>query len=229
VEACLADAAVKAEAEQAMLKLAKAMVGSSRDDAKGALDKLVAATANAGLKKQAQDALDQIDKFGDFLTGWQVTGPYAQENKSQPELLELAFAPEKADARDVAWRVLPAGTQPAKPMILDLAGACGGGESKVAYVRTWVQSDKEQPAKFEFGTDDGNKLWLNGKVVHANPAGGAATPGKYKVDVALKQGWNALVMKVLQDTGPWEFCFRIRRPDGSRLDGLKVQALPPGN
>ena len=140
-------------------------------------------------------------------------------------MFDIAFTPEKPGAKDVTWTVLAPSGQSDQPWMFEL----GEGDQRVAYVRTWIFSDKDQPARFEFGTDDGNKLWLNGKVVHANPAGGAATPGKYKVDVALKQGWNALVMKVLQDTGPWEFCFRIRRPDGSRLDGLKVQALPPGN
>jgi len=112
-------------------------------------------------------------------------------------------------------------------MMLDL-GRAFGGESRVAYVRTWVYFAKQQLALLEFGTDDGNKVWLNGKVVHANPAGGAAVPGEHKVNVRLKQGWNALLMKVTQDTGPWEFCLRIRKPDGSRLEGLKIQALPPG-
>jgi hypothetical protein len=43
----------------------------------------------------------------------------------------------------------------------------------------------------------------------------------------LKAGWNALLIKVTQCSGPWEFCFRIRQSDGSRLEGLQVQAAPP--
>jgi hypothetical protein len=112
-------------------------------------------------------------------------------------------------------------------MIFDLGRACGEGEQKAAYVRTWIQSPKEQDAQLMFGTDDGNKVWMNGKLVHANPAGGAATPDKYKADVTLKAGWNALLMKVTQDSGPWEFCLRIVNPKGMRLGGLKVQATPP--
>jgi len=227
VEASLADEAVKAEAEVALLKIARAMAGSSRDEAKAALGRLIASSGNARLKRQAQDALDRIERFADYITAWQVAGPYSQEGKSSRQLFEIAFAPEKPDARDVPWRVLPAGTRPARPMMLDL-GRAFGGESRVAYVRTWVYFAKQQLALLEFGTDDGNKVWLNGKVVHANPAGGAAVPGEHKVNVRLKQGWNALLMKVTQDTGPWEFCLRIRKPDGSRLEGLKIQALPPG-
>jgi len=231
-ESCLENKAVRAEAELAVLKIARGMAGASRDEAKAALEKLIASSAlfvNSGLKKQAQDVLAQIDRFGDFLTAWQVAGPYEGENKSPAEVVEFAFPPEKPDAKGVAWRVLPAGTQPAKPMMLDLANACGGGDQMAAYARTWVYSAQEQPVRLEFGSDDGNKVWLNGKLVATHPEGGAATPGKFKVDVTLKQGWNALVVKIAQQTGPWEFCFRICRPDGSRLSGLRVQALPPAD
>ncbi|MBE3069177.1 MAG: hypothetical protein IMZ66_02970, partial [Planctomycetes bacterium] len=102
-----------------------------------------------------------------------------------------------------------------------------GGDSRAVYVRTWVHSDKEQPARLEFGIDDGSRVWFNGKVVHADGAGGAAVPGEHKVPVTLRKGWNALLLKVTQDTGPWEFCLRIGSADGGKLEGLKVQPTPP--
>jgi hypothetical protein len=123
--------------------------------------------------------------------------------------------------------MMPLGAERGGAMMMDLAAACGAGDNKLAYVRTWVRSDKEQPVKFEFGTDDGNKVWLNGKLIHSNPIGGAATPGKFKVDTTLKPGFNALLMKVAQVSGPWEFCFRICKPDSSKLEGLRIQATPP--
>ncbi|MCY3024067.1 MAG: HEAT repeat domain-containing protein [Planctomycetota bacterium] len=227
IEACLAEDAVKAEAELALLRISQAMSGTSPDDAKATLNKLIASTGNANIKKQAQQVLQQLEKAGDFVTAWQVAGPYQQDGKSNQDLFNMVLAPEKPDAKDVKWVMMPPGTDRNGAMIMDLAAACGGGDQKCACVRTWVRSDKEQPAKLEFGTDDGGKVWLNTKVVHANPAGGAATPGKYKVDVTLKQGWNAILMKVTQDSGPWEFCFRICKPDGTKIDGIKLQPTPP--
>ncbi len=90
-----------------------------------------------------------------------------------------------------------------------------------------MHCDAEQAARLEFGTDDGNKVWLNGKLVHANNAGGPATPGEHKVPVILQKGWNALLLKVTQDTGTWQFCFAIRKPNGGRLEGLGIQASEP--
>ena len=102
-----------------------------------------------------------------------------------------------------------------------------GGQKKAGYVRTWVHSEQEQAARLEFGTDDGNKVWLNGKLVHANGEGGAAVPGEHKVAVTLQKGWNVLLLKVTQDTGTWQFCLSIRKPEGSKIEGLSIQAAKP--
>jgi hypothetical protein len=110
--------------------------------------------------------------------------------------------------------------------MLDLLAALGG-ENRAAYVRTWVYSDQERAARVEYGTDDGHRLWLNGKLVREANRGGAAVPGDFKTEVQLRQGWNAVLLKVTQDTGPWEFCLRLRTPAGDKLDGLRIQSAPP--
>lgn len=166
-------------------------------------------------------------KAGDFVTAWQVTGPFVQDGKDGFALVDVAFPPEKPDAKDVKWVMLPPAVERGGVMFLNLVAACGAGDNKCAYVRTWVRSDKEQPAQFQFGSDDCDKLWVNGKLVHMDTKGGAATADKFKVDVTLKQGVNALLMKVTQVSGPWEFCFRIVKPDGGKITGLRIQATPP--
>jgi HEAT repeat protein len=224
------DEAVKGDAEMATLKIALAMSGSKAEESKALLEKLAASAANGDVKRQAESALRQLDKASDYVMAWQVAGPFAQGGKSNQDLFEMVFPPEKFDtkeAKDVKWRPLPAGGDPNKAMVFNLAAACGEGEQKMCYVRTWLKADKETPALVQFGTDDGGKLWVNGKQVFANPAGGAATPDKYKVEVTLKAGWNALLLKVTQDSGPWEFCLRVTNTKGMRIGTLKVQATPP--
>lgn len=227
IEQCLGDAAVKAEAEMALLRLCQVLAGANPDDVKALLEKLLAATANADLKKQIQGLRQQLEKSADFVTAWQVTGPYVQDGTDGFALRDVVFPPEKPDAKNVQWAMLPPAAERGGAMLHDLAAACGAGEAKAAYVRTWIRSQKEQPARFEFGTDDCHKVWLNGKQISTDSKGGAATPEKFKVDVTLRQNCNALLLKVTQVSGPWEFCFRIRKPDGSKLEGLTVQATPP--
>ena len=138
-------------------------------------------------------------------------------------MFDIAFTSEKPGAKDVTWTVLAPSGQRDQPWMFDL----GEGDQRVGYVRMWIYSDKGQPARFEFGTDDGNKVWLSGKLVHSSTQGGAATPGKFKADVTLAKGWNPVLMKVIQDTGGWQFCFRVVGPDGGKITGQRTRAIPP--
>jgi hypothetical protein len=97
----------------------------------------------------------------------------------------------------------------------------------VAYARTWVHCDREQAARLELGSDDGVKVWLNRKVVHANNVFRGLQPGSDKVNVTLVAGWNPLLLKVTQLNQGWAFCARFLKPDGSHLDGLQFAAEPP--
>jgi hypothetical protein len=98
-----------------------------------------------------------------------------------------------------------------------------GGNNRAAYLRNKVWSDKSQKVRLELGSDDGIKVWLNGQLVHANNVTRPADPSQDKVEVTLKQGWNRLLLKVTQGGGEWAVCARLRRLDGSKLEGLKVQ------
>ncbi|MHC4249097.1 MAG: HEAT repeat domain-containing protein [Planctomycetota bacterium] len=222
VEPLLSDAAVKAEAEAALLGIARGIMASAPNEARSIAEKLRAGSESGVVRRGADAILRQVDKFKDYIVAWQVTGVYG-EGRSLGALLRAEFPPEEADAKDVAWYMLPISTKGDTPWMFDLLGALGG-ERRAAYVRTWVNSARDQRARLEFGIDDGSKVWLNGKVVHADGRGGAATPGEHKVKVRLREGWNALVMKITQDTGPWQFCLRVRAPDGGELEGLRADA-----
>lgn len=224
VEPLLADPPVHAEAELALLNIAGGLLGSAPAEAKAVLTKLQTESQSATTRERAGQLLAQAEKVADFITAWQVSGPYTEPDGGG-SIFDTAFAPERPDGKAV-WRPLPAGTKADQPWMLDLLAALGG-ENRAGYARTWIYSGKRQPARLEFGTDDGHKLWLNGKLVHDANRGGAAVPGDFKAKVELREGWNALLLKVTQDTGPWEFCLRLRTPSGDRLDGLRVQAVPP--
>ncbi len=223
VEPLLAEASVKEEAAQAILQIAPATAGAHPKETQTALNRVLEATGSAEVRNQAVVIARQIEQMADYLTAWQVAGPYRETGKDYAALFDIPFAPETPGARDVSWKPLPAGTDPARPFVLDLLKALGGGEQCVAYARTAVFSDKEQPAVLELGSDDGAKVWLNGKLVHANNVARPITPGSDKVPVTLRAGWNPLRLKITQNNQGWEFSARFVRPDGSRLEGLRVE------
>ncbi|MHC4285209.1 MAG: HEAT repeat domain-containing protein, partial [Planctomycetota bacterium] len=208
VEPLLADDKVKAEAELSMLGIINNMMGSMPDEAKTAVQTLRNKSNNETIKKEASAIIRLVKKFEDYIMAWQVSGPYS---KPFAVPYDTAFGPEETDAKDVLWKMLPISRTGNRPWMFDLQKALGG-QKKAGYIRTWVHSEQEQAARLDFGTDDGNKLWLNGKLVHANSEGDAAVPGEHKVAVKLQKGWNVLLLKVTQDTGPWQFCLAIRKP-----------------
>ncbi len=223
VEPLLADNRVKAEAELAMFGIVRNMTASMPDEAKTAAQTLRKRSKNETIRKEAGAIIRLVDKFDDYIMAWQVSGPYS---KPFANTFDTAFGPENAEAEYVLWKTLPISQTGARPWMFDLAATLSG-QRKAGYVRTWVHSDRQQAARIDFGTDDGNKLWFNGRLVHQDAAGGDAVPGEHKVPVTLRKGWNALLLKVTQDTGPWQFCLAIRKPNGDKLEGLGIQAGEP--
>ena len=224
----LDDAAVRTEAASAAAKIARAIMGTDRTAARGAMERVLALLKSGPVAAEARQILQQIDQFADSITAWRIAGPYSQEGKRYSELFDIVFEPEKPDAKGIEWRLLPAGTDPARPWILDLLKAIGGAQ-RVAYALTWVHSDKAQPARLELGSDDGVKAWLNGKLVHANNAARAAKPYTDKANVALKAGWSPLLLKITQNDSPWEFCARICGRDGKPLRTIRFDPAHTGS
>jgi hypothetical protein len=223
VQPLLDDAEVKNEAAQAAIKIAPALPNSHSALAVAALKKAAEAASNDASRKQAEVALKNIQANAQFITSWQAAGPYLQEGKNYAALFDIAFPPETKDAAKVRWQPLAPGADPNKPWLMDLLKAFGG-EERVAYARTWVYCDHEQPARLELGTDDGVKVWLNDKLIHSHNTFRAVQPGADKVNVTLKAGWNSLLLKVTQLNQGWGFCARVLKPDGSAIEGLRYNA-----
>lgn len=225
-EPYLTDAEVRAEAAQAVATLAPRLCGAYRAETRSALQQLTAQPVAADVKQKAADLLAIMGRFDDFLLGWQVAGPFAQEGKDGQALFDVAFPPEQPGAPNVKWQLLPAGLTQVRPWQLDL-GKFFGGDHRVAYARAWIYSETGQAARLELGSDDGIKAWVNGQVVIAANRGGDVAPGAEKANVTLRQGWNSVLLKVTQWTAGWGFCARLAKPDGSPLPGLRVAVTPP--
>jgi len=222
--AYLDDLTLHLEAEMAAVKIAQGIYGSYAQQCTEVLQKVIKVTQNDTLRGQAQEVIKQIQRFDDYITAWKVSGPYTKADADNAALFDVAFAPEKKGAQ-AQWRIMTAGTSKDRPWLLEFdKDKALAGDNRVAYLRTKVFSPKEQKAQLEMGSDDGIKVWLNGAVVHANNATRPASPGQDKAEVTLKEGWNLLLVKVTQGGGEWSVCVRLRRPDGNKLEGLKVEA-----
>ncbi|MGO8927171.1 MAG: HEAT repeat domain-containing protein [Limisphaerales bacterium] len=221
LKGCSKDPALRTEAIPAAIRVARELGTVNYARAVAALQELKGMTDQEDLRKKADDAIKSLQKAGQTADGsilaWMVSGPYKVEGKTGAELFDVAFAPEKARAK-ADWR-------PVAQAALTKTGLVGldkmlGGDERVAYIKTQITSERDQEARLEIGSDDGVKVWLNDKVVHANNVVRPCTPGEDKVNVKLNRGVNRLLLKVTQSGGEWAACCRLRTADGAPLDGV---------
>jgi hypothetical protein len=108
--------------------------------------------------------------------------------------------------------------------MIDLHKVIGGGNERVAYLKTTINSAREQKAMLEVGSDDGVKIWVNGKQVHANNAARPVKQADDKVKIDLKQGSNTVLMKITQGGGDWACCARLVGADGKKITDVQINA-----
>ncbi len=163
-----------------------------------------------GLKDIPDEILEIFAQYPEaptmyYLTDWEVAGPYMQKDKNCTELFDIPLGPE-LPGTEVSWRPMPMGQN---PVYLDLSGALNGGDQRVAYLRTQIESTEETPTRLEIYSDDGVKAWLNGKLVHANNVMRGISPKPDMIEVTMKKGTNQLMLKVTQNIGPWGTIMRL--------------------
>jgi HEAT repeat protein len=223
VDTAFADTSVGNEAARAAVKITSTL--PDKEACLATLKKAQAAATDAGTRQAVQAALEQIQQTAEYLTDWEVSGPYQQADKDYAALFDIAFAPESKDSGTAKWTRLAAGSDPKRPGVMDLAKALGG-QQRVAYARTWLNCDRDCDAILELGSDDGVKVWLNEKQVYAVNVARPLQPGSDKVKVSLHPGWNPLLLKITQNNQGWEFCVRLRQSDGSPLQGVRCDCTP---
>jgi hypothetical protein len=165
-----------------------------------------------------------LDKTNGWLTNWEVAGPCTQEGKEGDAVFDVVFPAEKPDAPAGTWKALKDGIDQDHPETVDFARTSMFGEHRAAYLRTRVFSPKALPARFEASSDDGIKIWLNGKVVHSNNVMRSMSKGVDRGEIELKEGWNNVMVKVTQGIGDWTVQVRLVSRDGQRLNGVKIDS-----
>lgn len=221
----LNDPAVTPEAAQAVVQIAGPISGAEPETAESAINKVLAVTEAPDTAAQARAVLKQIRSGAGFITAWQMSGPYWMNGKDYSQLFDVVFPPEVNDGNQADWRILPVNPNAAQSGEMDLLQALGG-EQRVAYGRTWLFSPHDEAATLELGSDDGIKVWLNGRLVHSNNTQRAVVPASDVVRVTLNTGWNPMMVKVTQNNLGWGFCVRCVGADGMPLPGLEASIHP---
>ncbi|MBL7153119.1 MAG: HEAT repeat domain-containing protein [Phycisphaerae bacterium] len=220
VEGYIKDEKLQTEAALAAVQIAKRLRQSDPTRTRTAMKNIVATVKDARARQQAQDVINEMEQYEGYILVWLAAGPYSVKGKEGAEIFETAFEAEKPGAK-VEWKPLAKGIG---SWDINLESTFGGKDHVSAYMKTSVVSPADQDVRLELGSDDSVKVWLNGKLIHANNTNRGLSPRQDLVKARLKKGVNDLMLKVIDNSGGWAFGCRVRKPDGSALDGLKFEA-----
>jgi hypothetical protein len=226
IEPYLKDADVKAEALASLMTLAQNSVEQYPWMALEAASKVKELGTDEDTLKDADKVLKRIKEFEDYISVWEIAGPYTEAGKSWQALYSTPFDPEKPKVA-TKWRLLQGAFDGGQSWGVFLSkNQSLAGSDRVAYLRTNLWVPEEIPkAQAYVGSDDGIKMWVNGEVALDKNVTRAMKPGDDTPVVHLRQGWNTVMLKLTQGDNDWSFSLRFRNPDVSVIKGLKVSPV----
>jgi hypothetical protein len=161
-----------------------------------------------------------------FVDKWLCVGPF---DDADDGAFDKAYAPEtkldfaaELDGKDgkCKWKEAKIGDNGALNFLDVFQG--GTTENVLCYAYVTLNAPQAMNVRMLLGSDDGVKVFLNGKQVHANQAMRALTIDQDTVDLKLNAGENPLLVKVTQGGGDWALAVRFTRTTDS-LEGLKFE------
>ncbi|MBI4616257.1 MAG: hypothetical protein HY720_21765 [Planctomycetes bacterium] len=96
-----------------------------------------------------------------------------------------------------------------------------------ALAHAYARSDRRRRARLWLGSDDGVRVWANGREVFAKHAHRGHFFDADSVDVDLEPGWNRFLFLVEETVGGWGLSARLATPEGGPIEGLEWRAEPP--
>ena len=144
-------------------------------------------------------------KFSPVLGIWYINGPW----KSEPgKAFEQKFPPE--DNADISAKYGEIKWEP-KPdwkdgVVIDLPNT----SNISTYLLRNIKSDRDTTITAYFGSDDGIKVWLNGKNILNNNIDRGVKPNEDNAQLNLVKGDNKLLLKINNNSGDSGFYFSLQ-------------------
>ncbi|MGE0608186.1 MAG: hypothetical protein AB7O62_13910, partial [Pirellulales bacterium] len=104
---------------------------------------------------------------------------------------------------------------------VDQVKYCQGRGLKTDHVTNYylvhADSAADQTAELLIGSDDGCKVWVNGKQVHEFKGSRAVGYAQDRVKTPLRAGRNTILLKVENTNGPGGVALSIAAPSGLEI------------
>ena len=178
-----------------------------------------------GKLKELGETIDQSKQLG-FLPKWRLIGPFDNigtvnfdkvfpvENDGVQGVFKAEY---EGKTGTVKWKEE---TSTAADGMVDLAKIYSNEKGCIIYAVTEFESEKEQNAEVRLGCINGNKIWVNGKLVMSNEVYHTGSQiDQYVEPIRLKAGKNQILLKLCQneqkDSWAQVFQFQLRICDST--------------
>jgi len=162
---------------------------------------------------------------GTFMKTWFIAGPIpVSTNSSKPDEAQQqkAFKEDlldplnivtgkpltsvKVNQKPVQWKLISSADD---AVLLDTVFGKTNNDFVYAYALAELKADQAGTMMLAVGSDDGVKVWLNGKLVHENWVPRGINKDEDLVPLHLVKGSNQVLLKVQDMEGGWGFMVRL--------------------
>jgi alpha-galactosidase len=164
--------------------------------------------------KELRASWDAAQKEGhqDDLSEWKLLGPFHNTEKA----ISTGWVPN-----DISEAVLTSGehtdgwktVEADKRGMVNLGRELGRHDYSIAYAYTEIESIHAREAVLKCGSDDGIKIWLNGKVILDVDKARNYTEKEDSAVIYLAEGTNKLLVKITNHIHGWSFGVSIPKPN----------------
>jgi hypothetical protein len=154
--------------------------------------------------------MEKVEFAPQFIKDWWVAGPF---DNTDLKGLSTIFEPEKNFSEQAVFKGKENMTfqwkryQDHTSGYIDFASLFAPNEEAVAYAYTTYPMQEAGTKTFGVGSNDGVKVWINGKQVLNRPVSRKAEPNQDQFTVHLPKGENTILVKVDQLKRAWGFYF----------------------
>ncbi|HEX5167788.1 MAG TPA: serine hydrolase [Cyclobacteriaceae bacterium] len=161
-----------------------------------------------------------------YMSAWLVAGPVRMDTTAGNPSTEAQVSFFKEDLQPISvvankslvplevkgklypWMLVKTSTD-----IIDLDKQYSGADFAAAFAVAEIKSDKEVKTFLSVGSDDGVRLWHNGKLIHDNWIPRGVNKDDDLVPITLQPGSNQILLKVQDMQQGWGFVIRVLSKD----------------
>jgi hypothetical protein len=157
-----------------------------------------------------------------YIPEWLILGPFSNPRKTGygRRGLDSVYLPEKvidlqkgyrgASKNPLRWTYV----KTPESGCLSLIDLINPHEMVVTYAVTYIYSPDNRKTTLFMGSDDGSKVFFNGKEVYRYLGERLAEPDQNEIELTIKPGWNTLLLKIENNFGAYSFYARLIESDG---------------